>query len=219
MQSACRSGPTATYESFGASRTTTKINPLAPDNPMRYTGQYLDPTGFYHLRARQYDPGLGRFSTTDPVAPALANPAVSWYAYVGNRPTVFLDPSGQIAIVAIPAGIGLAKIIAGAIGVAVGGAVVADAIHRASRSTDDELQQRINARTQIQGRGPEEYIDPSRVPPGCPPGMTRALCRAIAGTIALATLYGALGIVAPEKMHMMPAYLPQPPLVTTQGPQ
>ncbi|MGH9195740.1 MAG: RHS repeat domain-containing protein [Acidimicrobiia bacterium] len=82
------------YDAFGNALSATKINPLAPDNPMRFTGQYLDPTGLYHLRARQYDPGLGRFTATDPRTPPITSPAVSPYAYVNDRPTVLVDPSG-----------------------------------------------------------------------------------------------------------------------------
>jgi len=83
------------YEPFGNSRNSTKINALAPDNRVRFTGEYLDPTGLYHLRARQYDPSLGRFSTIDPWTPPITSPAVSPYVYVNNRPTVLTDPSGR----------------------------------------------------------------------------------------------------------------------------
>jgi len=82
------------YEPFGAARSTTKVDPAAPVNPMQYTGQYQDPGGMYHLRARQYDPTIGRFTATDPLAPPIADPYVSSYAYVGNSPTAFDDPSG-----------------------------------------------------------------------------------------------------------------------------
>lgn len=83
------------YDAFGNSRSATKINPLAPDNPMRFTGEYLDPTGLYHLRARQYDPGLGRFTATDPRVAPPSDPYGSTCGYVRNRPTVFIDPSGM----------------------------------------------------------------------------------------------------------------------------
>lgn len=86
------------YDAFGNARSTTKVNPLAPDNPMRFTGQYLDPTGLYHLRARQYDPGLGRFTATDPWPAGISDSYVSSYAYVNNRPTLFVDPSGMFCI-------------------------------------------------------------------------------------------------------------------------
>jgi RHS repeat-associated protein len=84
------------YEPFGAARSTTMVDPAAPANPMQYTGQYLDAgTGQYHLRARQYDPDLGRFTVTDPLAPPIIDPYVSAYAYAGNQPTMFDDPSGM----------------------------------------------------------------------------------------------------------------------------
>ncbi len=86
------------YEPFGSSRTATKVSPVAPDNAMRFTGEYLDPTGLYHLRARQYDPGLGRFTATDPLPAGPSDPYVSTYAYVNNRPTLFVDPSGMFCV-------------------------------------------------------------------------------------------------------------------------
>lgn len=82
------------YEPFGAQKSATKVDPGAPANPMGFTGEYLDPTGLYHLRARQYDPQLGRFGSTDPRTPPTSSPGVSPYAYVNNRPTVLVDPSG-----------------------------------------------------------------------------------------------------------------------------
>jgi RHS repeat-associated protein len=83
------------YEPFGATRVTTKADPAAPANPMQYTGQYLDGAiGQYHLRARQYDPSLGRFTATDPLAPPINDPYVSAYVYVGNAPTTQFDPTG-----------------------------------------------------------------------------------------------------------------------------
>jgi RHS repeat-associated protein len=65
---------------------------------MRFSGEYLDDTGLYHLRARQYDPTTGRFRSTDPLAPAIEDPYVSAYVYVGNQPTVFVGPSGLFRI-------------------------------------------------------------------------------------------------------------------------
>lgn len=82
------------YHPYGTSRTTTKNNNQAPANLMQFTGQYLDPTGLYHLRARQYEPGTGRFLTTDPLQPAPSAPAVSSYLYALGNPVRFVDPSG-----------------------------------------------------------------------------------------------------------------------------
>ena len=63
---------------------------------MRFTGEQLDATGQYHLRARQYDSGLGRFTGPDPVDTGTGVPYVSTYAYVANQPTTQVDPTGQV---------------------------------------------------------------------------------------------------------------------------
>ncbi len=72
----------------------------APDNPLQFTGGYADETqgNRYHLRARNYDPSTGRFDSTDPVAPASDAPAISSYAYAGDRPTAATDPSGLMLV-------------------------------------------------------------------------------------------------------------------------
>lgn len=85
------------YDPFGAARTTTKLDAAAAPNPLQYAGEYLDAaSGRYHLRARQYDPSSGRFLATDPLAPQLDDPYVSSYVYVGNQPTRFIDPTGNV---------------------------------------------------------------------------------------------------------------------------
>ena len=86
------------YEPFGSIKTEMKADPTAPQNPMRFTGEYLDNTGLYHLRARQYDPGLGRFSSTDPLPAGPSDPYTSSYAYVNNQPTLYVDSSGMFCI-------------------------------------------------------------------------------------------------------------------------
>jgi RHS repeat-associated protein len=64
--------------------------------PFGFTGEQRDGlTGLYHLRARQYDPGTGRFLTTDPVAGPNTDPYVGSYVYGGNQPTLLTDPSGK----------------------------------------------------------------------------------------------------------------------------
>lgn len=99
------------YESFGAALTTTKVNNKAPVNQTGFTGEYQDPEwANYHLRARQYDPATSRFLATDPLAPALSDPAVSAYVYGVDRPSVFVDPSGLIATAA-PPGFGVPDVI------------------------------------------------------------------------------------------------------------
>ncbi len=82
------------YDPFGDLRKN-QTTTAAPDNNLRYTGEYHDDfTDTYHLRARQYDPSVGRFTQTDPAAPAIDDPYVSTYVYASNVPTRYTDPSG-----------------------------------------------------------------------------------------------------------------------------
>ena len=74
------------YDAFG-----NETNPSSTDtNPFRYCGEYYDTeTGTYYLRARYYDPAVGRFGTEDPVHDGL-----NWYTYCAGNPILFVDPSG-----------------------------------------------------------------------------------------------------------------------------
>ncbi len=59
-------------------------------NPMKYCGEYADSeTGLIYLRARYYDPAIGRFISEDPVKDGL-----NWYVYCSNNPVMFVDPLG-----------------------------------------------------------------------------------------------------------------------------
>ena len=58
----------------------------------QYTGQmWLGELGMYHYRARMYSPTLGRFLQTDPIG---FGGGMNIYAYVGNDPVNFTDPTG-----------------------------------------------------------------------------------------------------------------------------
>ena len=48
-------------------------------------------SGLIHMRHRQYDPRVGRFTQTDPI---LGNRATKHYAYTGNNPIIRVDPLG-----------------------------------------------------------------------------------------------------------------------------
>ncbi len=66
--------------------------PAAAWNRLLYTGRPLDEaTGLYDLRARRYDPTLGRFTTPDPLG-VLGG--TNLYAYAANDPALFTDPFG-----------------------------------------------------------------------------------------------------------------------------
>jgi RHS repeat-associated protein len=57
-----------------------------------YTGREPDATGLVYYRARYYHPGIGRFASRDPMGMA---DSVSPYAYVGNDPINYVDPTGE----------------------------------------------------------------------------------------------------------------------------
>jgi RHS repeat-associated protein len=83
------------YEPFGKARSISRRNGQAPGNPMRFAGEYLDPTtSRYHLRAREYDPTQGRFLQPDPIEGDIDDPYVAAYVYVQGRPAVLTDPAG-----------------------------------------------------------------------------------------------------------------------------
>jgi RHS repeat-associated protein len=77
-----------TYGAFGQPGPVTG----ASTNPFTYTGRPFDPaSATYDLRARAYDPGLGRFLSEDPV------PAINLYPYALNDPISLIDPLGAMA--------------------------------------------------------------------------------------------------------------------------
>ncbi|MEO0612455.1 MAG: RHS repeat-associated core domain-containing protein [Pseudomonadota bacterium] len=47
--------------------------------------------GLYYYKARHYDPQAGRFIQPDPIG---YSDGLNMYAYVGNDPVNFSDPSG-----------------------------------------------------------------------------------------------------------------------------
>ena len=82
---------TTAYDAYGTTRSTVGTN-----TPFGYTGEFTDPTGLIHLRARQYDPGLGQFPSADSVQPnGPATRGWQLYAYATGNPTRWADPSGH----------------------------------------------------------------------------------------------------------------------------
>jgi RHS repeat-associated protein len=62
-----------------------------------FTGQEFDQeTDLHNFRARMYDSDLGRFYAMDPHAESY--PGLSPYAYVGNNPMSFVDPTGRDSV-------------------------------------------------------------------------------------------------------------------------
>ena len=55
-----------------------------------------DKNGLLYMRARYYDPDVGRFITKDPIG---FGGGVNLYGYVGGNPINFIDPSGLANVI------------------------------------------------------------------------------------------------------------------------
>lgn len=140
------------YDAFGNG--TTAANDYY--NPLRYCGEYLDEeTGLIYLRARYYDPSIGRFVSEDPI-----KDGTNWYVYCNDNPIRYVDRGGKSATEVLNSGIqmaqevsalnplpGLEDVAAGAVligaGVAAGVVFVYDAI----TSDDDTTSAMTDATT------------------------------------------------------------------------
>jgi len=65
--------------------------------PFKYSGEMMDDTvGLQYLRARWYDPSIGRFVGEDAFAGQANNPlSMNTFTYVQNNPLINIDPSGN----------------------------------------------------------------------------------------------------------------------------
>lgn len=66
-------------------------------NAFKYTGEYQDEeSGLIYLRARYYDPTMGRFISEDTYEGDITNPlTLNLYTYVLNNPLIYIDPTGH----------------------------------------------------------------------------------------------------------------------------
>lgn len=85
------------YDAWG--NLLTPLDPVGNQEKYKWTGEAFDSsTGLYYLRARYYDPSIGRFLSRDAVEGAALSP---WdrnrYAYARNNPILFHDPTGLSA--------------------------------------------------------------------------------------------------------------------------
>jgi len=79
-------------------------------NNLRFPGQYFDEeTGLCYNLNRYYDPGTGRYTSTDPIGLAVDG---NTYRYGYNNPALVVDPHGDIGLV----GAGIGAVIGGVSG-------------------------------------------------------------------------------------------------------
>jgi RHS repeat-associated protein len=77
------------YDEFG---NLTQYDELGHPNPFRYVGKYgvmYANDNLYYMRARFYDPTIGRFLSEDPIW------STNLYPYAGNNPVMRIDPIGR----------------------------------------------------------------------------------------------------------------------------
>ena len=91
------------YDAFGNQLNGDEVN----TNPFRFAGEYYDfETGFIYLRARFYNPAIGRFISEDPYwtifnmqsSTEAILQAGNLFVFVMNNPVRFIDPSGLSAL-------------------------------------------------------------------------------------------------------------------------
>ena len=66
------------------------------ENPIKYAGEYYDDElDMIYLRARYYNPQIGRFTSLDVEEGEISNPLdMNRYVYCRNNPVKYVDPSG-----------------------------------------------------------------------------------------------------------------------------
>ncbi|NEW04693.1 RHS repeat-associated core domain-containing protein [Paenibacillus sp. SYP-B3998] len=81
------------YDIFGNIVSQTENLP----QPFKYSGEMMDDkVGLQYLRARWYDPSMGRFIQEDSYMGQIDNPlSLNLYTYVGNNPLTRIDPTGH----------------------------------------------------------------------------------------------------------------------------
>jgi RHS repeat-associated protein len=88
---------TASYRSDEWGLTTATSGSSA--QPFGYTGEPRDATGLTYLRARYYDPSLGRFMSRDTWTGSMATSTTqNRYVYANNNPGTLTDPSGHCVV-------------------------------------------------------------------------------------------------------------------------
>ena len=83
------------YDAFG----TNTEHQGTSNNKYQYAGEQKDVTGNYYLRARYYNPSVGRFTQMDSYMGQSNNPiTLHKYLYANANPVMYTDPSGYFGL-------------------------------------------------------------------------------------------------------------------------
>jgi len=104
------------YDAFGV---LIRRDGVTPNNHL-FNGEYFDPSvNAYHLRARYYQQGVGRFLSRDPMAGSPRDPrSMHPYLYAHANPVNISDPLGLFSLADAAAAVGVASTLS-AMGLAV----------------------------------------------------------------------------------------------------
>ena len=105
------------YDAWGNCTVTLDTNGIGTLNPFRYRSYYYDTeTGLYYLKARYYDPRVGRWITAEPnidcgeFDEGAGLLQYNVYTYCANNPIAFIDDTGE-SITAILIGVGIGALL------------------------------------------------------------------------------------------------------------
>ena len=105
------------YDAFGVEKNIDNSD----TNAFRYCGEYYDKeTATVYLRARNYNPSIGRFTQRDSFAGKLDDPlSLNLYTYCANNPVYYSDPSGHFfgGSIALSTALNIAKVAVGVMAV------------------------------------------------------------------------------------------------------
>ncbi|MBR2971776.1 MAG: hypothetical protein IKC61_02475 [Clostridia bacterium] len=131
-----------TYTAWG---TTTKdyynngANTTAVHNNLTYRGYYYDSDlGMYYLQSRYYDPAICRFINADSyVSTGQGINSYNMFAYCGNNPIMYVDPTGEFPVLAILI-IAICTVVGGIVGYQVANNVEEERRVQQSGETEDQ---------------------------------------------------------------------------------
>ena len=91
---------TIAYDSFGNVRAASgALAALPAGGDFRFHAMWLQDDALYYVRARTYDPRVGRFASRDPADGRRARPgSFSPHTFSNDNPYVYRDPSGEVTL-------------------------------------------------------------------------------------------------------------------------